>query len=141
MKKFLTKTEQQTLNLGKKLAKKFRGGEVLALQGDLGAGKTVLTKGIAQGLGVKKMVTSPTFILMNIYPIKTKLIKQLIHIDCYRVKNAQEISDIGAEQYFGRPDTVVVVEWAEKIKKILPKHFQTVDFKIKPGNRREVKIK
>ena len=142
MKKQITKSEKQTFNLGKNLAKKLKGGEVIGLVGDLGAGKTVFTKGLARGLGIKKVITSPTFILMNVYPVMPKAfygVKQLIHIDCYRIKSLQEILDIGAEQYFGRPDTVVVIEWADKLKKILPKNTILIEVEVKKGNQRSIK--
>ena len=123
MKKIITHSAKETIAYGKKIAVGFRGGEVLALSGNLGAGKTTLIKGIAKGLGIKKPVTSPTFIIMNLYKLKTKnqKLKQLVHIDCYRLHSAKDILGIGAEEYFGRPDTVVVIEWPERIKKILPK--------------------
>ena len=127
--KYTTNSEKQTFNLGKKLAKTLKGSEVLALVGELGAGKTVLIKGIAAGLGIKKIITSPTFVLMKVYKIGIRNqelgIRNLVHIDCYRIKNPQEIADIGATEYFGRPDTIVVIEWAEKIKKILSTRQKT----------------
>jgi len=153
MSKYITKSEKQTISLGKKIAGRLKGGEVLALTGDLGAGKTTLIKGIAQGLGIKKIITSPTFVLMKIYSTNPPTFvpssgrgkasrpenllfgsrrggaaatSQLIHIDCYRIKSTQEIIDIGAAEYFGRDDTIVVIEWAEKIKKILPKNSLNV---------------
>ena len=150
MKKIITKSEKQTFNLGKKIAKTHKGGEVLALTGDLGAGKTVLVKGIANGLGVKKIVTSPTFVLMKVYPLKNKSHK-LVHVDCYRTTNSQEIIDIGTTEYFGREDAITVIEWAEKIKDILPRlrqdsdgqARQKIEIKIKLGynNEREITIK
>lgn len=117
----ITKSEKETIALGQKIASQLKGGEIIALIGELGSGKTTLIKGIAQGLGIKKIITSPSFVLMKIYPIKSKGIKQLVHIDCYRIKKPQEISAIGALEYFGQKDTVVVIEWADKIKKILPR--------------------
>ncbi len=118
--KYTTHSEKQTIALGEKLAKQLKGGEVIALIGNLGAGKTTLIKGIARGLGLKKIITSPTFVLMKIYDIDSK-IKKLVHIDCYRIKSAEEISAIGAQEYFGQKNTVVVIEWADKIKKLLPR--------------------
>jgi len=143
MKKIITNSEKQTFNVGKKLSKSLKGGEVLALSGNLGAGKTVLIKGIASGLGIKKPVTSPTFVLMKVYNVKNSKIKikQLVHIDCYRTSGKDEIEAIGALDYFNQPDTITVIEWAEKIKNILPK--KTINIKIKIGklNKREITIK
>ncbi len=86
----------------------------MLLHGELGAGKTTFTKGIAQGLDIKDQITSPTFTLMNVYKNG-----RLVHIDTYRLKNAQELIDIGAEDYIGNPDSISVIEWPEKIKKLL----------------------
>jgi len=143
-KKYLTTSEKQTFNLGKKLTNTFKGGDILALSGSLGAGKTIMAKGIAAGLGIKKIITSPTFVLMKVYSIKAKsyklIVNKLVHIDCYRILNPQEIIDIGAVEYFGRPDTIVVIEWAEKIKNILPRQIIKINIKLKKNNEREIII-
>lgn len=162
MQKITTKSEKQTYDLGKKLAKQLKGSEVLALTGQLGAGKTVLIKGIAAGLGIKKIITSPTFVLMKVYGQENKKTrksrhqdyaknrdpdasgqenKTIVHLDCYRIKSAQEIIDIGATEYFGRKDTVTVIEWAEKIKKILPRKTLEIIIKLRAGNNREIIMK
>ncbi len=119
MSSHLTKTPAQTKKFGQKLACRLKGGETLALIGDLGSGKTTFVKGLAHGLGIKNKITSPTFVLFKPYQIKLKTIKQLIHADCYRVLG-QEILKIGLAEYLNRPDTVVVIEWAEKLKKFPP---------------------
>jgi tRNA threonylcarbamoyladenosine biosynthesis protein TsaE len=142
--KYLTKSEKQTFNLGKKLAKKLKGGEILALIGELGAGKTVLIKGVAVGLGIKRIITSPSFVLMKVYPVKIRNskfeIRNLVHIDCYRIKKPQEILDIGAIEYFSQADMVTVIEWADKIKKILPSQRIDISIKIKGENSREIMV-
>lgn len=107
------------LAYGKKLVRELKPGGVLCLYGDLGAGKTTLTKGIAKGLGVKDEVLSPTFTLMNVLPIKDKKIKNLVHIDTYRLKDEEELLDIGVLDYLGAPDTICIIEWPEKIKNLL----------------------
>jgi tRNA threonylcarbamoyladenosine biosynthesis protein TsaE len=122
--KYIAKSEREMIEIGKKVAAKLKGGDILCLYGDLGAGKTTLVKGIAVGLGVKKNITSPTFAIMKQFDIKTlkhRNIKTLIHIDTYRLKNEQELLDIGVEDYLGKPDTICVIEWAEKIEKLLKK--------------------
>jgi tRNA threonylcarbamoyladenosine biosynthesis protein TsaE len=140
--KFLSTSEKQTFSLAKKFAKSLIGGECLGLIGNLGAGKTIFTKGLAAGLGVKKTITSPTFVLMKIYPIKHDKIKFLVHIDAYRVKSTEDLTAIGADEYFGlpagrpgRPDTVTVIEWADKIKKILPKTTRFINISYKNNSR------
>jgi tRNA threonylcarbamoyladenosine biosynthesis protein TsaE len=109
-------------DIGKRIATELKGGDILALHGDLGAGKTTLMKGIAAGLGVKQEITSPTFTLMNIYNVKTlkrESIKTLIHIDTYRLKDEKELIAIGAEDFLGASDTICVIEWPEKILGLL----------------------
>ena len=127
---YLTNNEAETVSLGKKIAASLQGGEVMTFSGELGAGKTTLIKGIAAGLGVKKIITSPTFLLMRVYELSkgSKTIKALVHIDCYRIKHPDEILSIGAVEYFGQKNTVVLIEWPEKIKKLLPRQYN--QFKI-----------
>ncbi len=153
--KIITYSEKETIELGKKLARELHGGEVICLYGNLGAGKTVLVKGIAQGLGIKKIITSPTFILMNIYKIRNPSppfsgipsvykkiragkseIRNFIHIDCYRIHKPEDMENIGAQEYFGRKDSIVVVEWPEKIKPILPKRKLEITITPKEKNNR-----
>ena len=119
-----TASAKQTMALGFRLAKQLKSGEVLALIGDLGSGKTTFIKGLAKGLGIKQRLTSPTFVLIKIYPVKHKTIKLFIHVDCYRVAGI-ELSKIGLDEYLGRPDCVVAIEWAEKINK-LPRHTHKI---------------
>lgn len=112
---------QETFAYGKKLAAKLKGGDILLLYGELGAGKTSLVKGLAAGLGIKKTLTSPTFALMNIYKTKSPKsnIQSLVHIDTYRLKDEKELREIGVEDYLGQPDTVCAIEWPEKIPNLL----------------------
>jgi tRNA threonylcarbamoyladenosine biosynthesis protein TsaE len=140
MEKIITKTEKQTLNLGKKLAKSFNGGEVVALIGNLGSGKTVLAKGIAEGLGIKGHVTSPTFVLLKPYVVKGDNIKKLVHIDAYRLTSGRDMEAIGATEFFDRDDCVTIVEWADRVKDILPKDLIIVKFNIR-GKNREINIR
>ena len=127
------------MSLAGKYAGSLKGGEIIGLIGELGAGKTVFTKGLARKLGVKRIVTSPTFVLMKIYRISGSsgsAIKNLCHIDAYRAKDAGDIAAIGAEEYFSRKDTVTVIEWADRIKKILPNRTRYVRFKYNNQQRK-----
>jgi tRNA threonylcarbamoyladenosine biosynthesis protein TsaE len=134
--KFISISEKQTFNFAKKFSKELAGGEIIGLIGNLGAGKTVFTKGLAAGLGIKKNVASPTFVLMKAYPVAGhKQIKWLVHFDAYRVKTAGDLSAIGAKEYFNRPDTVSVIEWADKIKKILPQETKFFIISYKNNSR------
>jgi len=138
MKQITTTSEKQTFAFAKKFAKSLKGGEVIGLIGELGTGKTIFTKGLAKGLGVKGIVNSPTFVLMKIYEVKglNLKIKVLCHIDAYRIKLAKDLSAVGIEEYFNRTDTITVVEWADKIKKILPKRTRYVKFINRGENKR-----
>src|SRR6056297_286542 len=138
-----THSEKQTIKFGKEFSKKLQGGEVLALIGNLGSGKTVFTKGLAKGLGVKKNITSPTFVLMKNYKINQNGINNFVHVDAYRLDNSKELKDIGIKDWFNKKDTVVVVEWADKVKDILPKNTKFIHFKQGSDNKeiRKIKIK
>jgi len=111
-KEYLTHSERETFLLAKKLAKDFKGQEVVLLIGELGAGKTIFAKGIAAGLGMKNVhqVCSPSYTLINIYQAKYPI----FHVDLYRLRKNSEILDLGWEDYLGQG--IIIVEWAEKIK-------------------------
>ena len=130
-----TKSRAETVKLGRELGKALKPGSIVALTGDLGAGKTYLTKGIVKGLGVKAGVRSPTFVIMNIYPGKIPV----FHYDCYRLKNEAEMEKLGYEEYF-YGNGVTVVEWADRIPGLIPKTAVRVDFKIGENNNREIRI-
>ncbi|RJR31170.1 tRNA (adenosine(37)-N6)-threonylcarbamoyltransferase complex ATPase subunit type 1 TsaE [Candidatus Parcubacteria bacterium] len=141
---YKTTSARQTLALGKKFAKKLRGGKVVAFYGDLGAGKTTFIKGIAAGFGIKKNITSPTFVLMKVYSVRSRqlAVDRLVHIDCYRINRASEIMAVGADEYFNDEKAVVLIEWAEKIKKILPKKTIKINFFFGEDiNHRKIEIK
>ena len=131
--KFLTKSDKETMKIGAKFAKTLRGGEVVLLVGDLGSGKTTFVKGVAAALGVKKVVNSPTFVIMKVYKIKAQSskhkaqnngwVRNLVHIDAYRGIDLGELANIGALEYFGKPDYVCFVEWG----KFLGEYFKKGD--------------
>lgn len=141
----LLNSPKETFAYGKKLAAKLKGGDILLLYGELGAGKTSLVKGLAAGFEIRHKITSPTFALMNVYDIKTlkhKSIKTFVHIDTYRLEYENELIEIGVEDYLGRPDTICAIEWPEKIPDLL-KNKKTVSLALKHGekpNERRVKI-
>lgn len=142
MEKITTKNEKETFVFGADLAKKLKGGEVLALYGDLGAGKTKFLQGLAKGLGVKNKVNSPTFNILKIYKIKGhKTINTFCHIDAYRLSSEKDLIALGIEEYFQDKNTVTAIEWAEKIKKILPKKTIAIDIKHLSEEERIIKIK
>ncbi len=110
MLKYISNSPEETRFLGKSIGERLQGGEIILLHGDLGAGKTLLAKGIAEGLGIEGSTTvvSPSFTLVNIY--KARL--DIVHVDLYRL-NSDEIYDLGLEDYMDL-EHIMVVEWAEK---------------------------
>lgn len=135
--KVKTKSPKETQKLGEKLSKSFKGGEVIALYGDLGSGKTVFVQGLAKGLGIKRKITSPTFVFMRTYPFfKKRESLTFYHIDLYRGENDKDFEALGLDEIFA-PDSIVVLEWAERIKKELPKkHIEVKLEKVDDRTRR-----
>ena len=112
---YLSHSERETEAVGESLGRTLRPGAVVAYTGDLGAGKTVFTRGLARGLGCTGRVTSPTFTLVNEYEGAIPL----FHFDMYRLGGADELFDIGWEDYLGRGG-VCAVEWSERVAEALP---------------------
>ncbi len=111
MLEYLTKSESETEAIGEKLAARLPGGSVVALYGGLGAGKTAFVRGMARGLGLSARVSSPTFTIVNEYLGP----RELIHFDMYRLSGADELFDIGWEDYLAR-GAVCAVEWSENVE-------------------------
>lgn len=110
--------------LAAQIAAELRGGEILALIGPLGAGKTAFTKALGKKLSVKGAITSPTFELMHVFSAclpKAKKKVSLYHLDLYRTRNFREVKALGIAETWGRQDTVTIIEWADKISRHLPK--------------------
>ncbi len=143
--KKITNSPEETEKFGIELSAKLEGGDIILLSGNLGAGKTALVKGIAKGFSIKNTITSPTFTLMNVYPVnqKSTAINQLIHIDTYRLKDENELIEIGAQDYLGKPNTICLIEWPDKIEGILQKYdqknFISIEIKqLENSNEREI---
>ena len=135
-----TTSEKQTGEIGQRLAKTLKGGDVIALYGELGAGKTHFAKGIARGLGIKRRILSPTFIFIRSYTITVNR-KPLTfnHVDLYRGQTKEDFRSLGLEDVFSS-DSIVVVEWAEKISEILPKKRIDVTISVENETERRIKI-
>ena len=122
----VTQNPEATKQVGKNLGQNLSPGSIVALIGELGSGKTTLVQGIGEGLRIKSLIKSPSFVIINEYdgPLP------LYHFDLYRLNNAEEILSLGYEEYFYEKRGVVVIEWAKKIKDFLPKEYLEINLKI-----------
>ncbi len=137
MKEYISKNHNDTEHIAQELIGGLEGGEVLALVGNLGAGKTVFVKGLAKALGIEDNITSPTFVLMKIYQTKHAKIKRLVHVDCYRLEKVDDLEEIGLADYLHDPENIVVIEWADRVAN-LPKN--TINITIEYMNSLERKV-
>ena len=136
--KIISNSAEQTFEIARHIGEKAKDGDLFALSGELGSGKTCFTKGLALGLGVSAeyQITSPTFTLINEYPARCKL----YHFDVYRLNGYSEFEDLGYEEYFAG-DGVVVIEWAEKIAKLIPRDGIFINFEYVDENSRKMIIR
>lgn len=132
-KKIVIKNEEETKKFGEQLCEKLTAGSIVALTGDLGTGKTTLTKAIAAGLGVTDVITSPTFNIVKQYD-SGRL--PLYHFDVYRIGDVDEMYEIGYEEYFFG-EGVCVIEWADLIEEIIPEDAMRIEIEYgeKEGER------
>ena len=137
---YTTKTADETKKLGETFGSKLIGGETICLYGELGAGKTVFTSGLINYFLPKKRILSPTFIIVRHYPVIDSRIKNIYHADLYRMANNGEIESTGLAEFINKPDSVVLVEWAEKMGKLLPKDRTDVKLLITGEHRRKISI-
>ncbi len=131
---YLTNSEKETKNLAKKMAKKKRG--VIALIGELGAGKTTFVQGFAKSLGIKEKIISPTFVLIRQHKIPSGA--TLYHVDLYRLEEGKNIAELGLSELWSNPQNLVLIEWAEKAEIYLPKKITRVELKKTGRNEREI---
>ncbi len=143
IKKLITKNAGETEAAGEWLSRRLKGGEVVCLSGDLGGGKTTFIKGLARGLGVEQAITSPTFLVEAVYKVKSQKskVKNIYHLDVYRVKSSAEILALGWEEVLADPSGVVFIEWAERVADILPEKCIWVRFKFIDADTREIEIR
>ena len=132
-----THSTQETKKLAIEIAKKIAKGSIIALYGDLGAGKTVFTRNLAEALGFKSRVQSPTFVIARRYRSDGLALN---HIDLYRLTSKQEAEDIGMEDFLKSPENITVIEWPEIIEEILPKKTIRIYFEYTGENERKIKI-
>ena len=136
MSTYITNSPEETEELGFRLAKSLKGGEVVAFRGGLGMGKTCFTRGLARGLGFKGDVTSPTFALINEY-IGGRL--PLYHFDMYRISGWEDLYSTGFFDYIEQ-NGVIAAEWSENIENALPESTVTVTFVRLGDNKREITV-
>lgn len=147
----ITKSAKETQRLGSFLARemtksrlKNRRALTIGLEGELGSGKTTFIQGLAKGLGIKESMTSPTFVIFKKFtiPNQSSSFKSFYHIDCYRLKQPQELIELGFKEILNNPQNILVIEWAERIKKILPqKNILWINFYHLSQEQRRITIK
>lgn len=133
---FFSNSPAATSSLGERLGERLQAGSVIALIGELGCGKTLLTRGICIGLGVPlRQVNSPTFVLVNEYRGRMPV----FHMDLYRLGTEADVVELGITDYLARVESgVMIIEWAEKIPSLLPDDLLKVEFEILSARRRRI---
>lgn len=128
---FISRSAEQTINFAREYASSLKGGDVVLLNGEMGAGKTVFAKGVALGLGIDDEILSPTYAYMNDYGGK------LYHYDCYRLSSGAQAEGLGLTDYF-YGDGVCLVEWSQNIAEVLPENCKTVTIEKLKGSVRKI---
>ena len=131
MSTYLSKSSEDTMQFACRYAKTLKSGDILLLDGDMGAGKTVFAKGIAKGLGIQEQVTSPTYAYMNDYD------GVLFHYDCYRIESVEQAERLGLADYF-EMGGICLIEWSQNIAPLLPDYAKRVRIKKISENEREI---
>lgn len=132
----VTNSAAETRALGEKLASRLKAGDVVVLEGELGAGKSELARGIARGLGVTETVTSPSFTILNVYESGRC---PLYHFDWYRLESEEELYELGMDEYLGG-DGIAVVEWAERCPDAVPENVLRIRLEVTGGESRRITI-
>ena len=135
---FISKSKRETIEFARKFAAALKPGSVIALDGDLGSGKTTFIKGLALGLGLKEEdeVKSPTFAIMHLYEADVPL----YHFDLYRLESDKEIAAIGFEEILENKNIVICIEWAERAKTFLPPATHRVQFQVTGDEERRIDV-
>ena len=136
LKTIITSSPDESIQLGIKLSKQMKPGDIYGLQGQLASGKTTFIKGVLDGFGYKEEVTSPTFTFINEYDAKQKI----IHVDCYRENSLEKWHEIGILEYFNNQDNIILIEWAEIIKPLLPLDIKWIYFEHVNEEKRKISI-
>ena len=136
---FVSRSPDQTQRLGARLGALLKGGEVICLEGSLGAGKTCLAQGIGRGWGVSQTLTSPTFVLVREYA-RPETAARLYHIDLYRISGAAEALTLGIEEMLGDVRAICVIEWAERARSMIPKEHLWLTLEFVDVTRRTINL-
>lgn len=144
---FITNSYEETQKLGKEfvpqsgiLLRRTKGPIIIALYGELGSGKTTFVQGLAKGLGIKRRIISPTFIIVRSYKLKSQSSRFFYHIDLYRIESEKDIEGLGISEVLNDSQNIVAIEWAEKIKNLLPHKRWDIYFEYLSDNKRRIKI-
>lgn len=137
---FITNSSRETKKLGRDFGRTLKKGAVIALYGNLGSGKTTFVQGLAEGLGIKKRIISPTFVIVRNYRIKNQesRIMNFYHIDLYRVENEKDLEGLGLSEIMNDSQNIVVIEWAANLKTLRPKKRIDIKFFHEKDNIRKV---
>ncbi len=145
--KLTTNSPKETQNVARLFAKELmrfslvrNGALVVALEGDLGGGKTTFAQGFARGLGIREKVLSPTFVIMRIFNLRKVTFRRFVHIDAYRLKGVKELQPLGWRYILQDRETIVLVEWADRVRRALPKGYIQVKFEFLSENERHIII-
>jgi tRNA threonylcarbamoyladenosine biosynthesis protein TsaE len=139
IKEYITNSFEETQLLGEKFAKNLKGGDFVAFYGDLGSGKTTFIQGLAKGLGVKRRIISPTFIIVRHYEISGG---NFYHVDLYRTETKHDLLGVGLDQIIKDENNIVALEWAEKMGEILPNKRSEINCEyLQENNKRKITIK
>ena len=137
-----TNSDEETRNFAKGLLKELKPGDILALEGDLGGGKTTFTQGLLSAIGIKEKITSPTFLIIKKYKlVRKKQFSEIFHIDFYRIEDSKETEYLGIQEIFEHKSALIIIEWADRVKNIIPKRAIWVKFKFVSENKRLITVK
>jgi len=139
---YQTISSMQTKKLGQLLAQELRGSEIICLSGDLGAGKTTFTQGLLKGLKIKGPYTSPTFAIAKEYQItnfKFQKKFKIYHIDAYRI-NSKDLLELGFKDFTGKENSITIIEWPEKVKKLIPTNALWINFQWLSEKERKITL-
>jgi|WetSurMetagenome_2_1015567.scaffolds.fasta_scaffold351196_2 tRNA threonylcarbamoyladenosine biosynthesis protein TsaE len=137
-KTFVTNSFEETQGLGCDFAKTLKKGDIVCLYGDLGSGKTTFTQGLAVGLGIKNRIISPTFVIVRSYELG---VMGFYHIDLYRIESADDMESLGIEEIINNKQGIVVIEWAEKLGKYLPRERIDIQFSYEKDDSRKISFR